>query len=101
MFTEDQIRTILDFVDNNGNVIKMNTMEEIAMKLGPAAFRYFNTEMNSNPRLKFDSFLFRKILDAWYYDMGSKSEREEAMAKFKSICNDKRVGLKALAVDLE
>ena len=76
-------------------------MEEIARELGPAAFRYFNIETNSNPRLKFDSYLFRKILDAWYFDMNSISEREEAMAKFIAICRDNRVGLKALAVDLE
>ena len=76
-------------------------MEVMARKLGTAAFKYFNTERNSKPRLTFDSSLFLKILDAWYNGMGSKSERDGAMDKFIEICRDDRVGLKALAVDLE
>ena len=101
VFSKEQISRILDFIDNNGNVVNENTTEQIARKLGTAAFRCFNTERNSKPRLMFDSFLFRKILDAWYYDMGSISEREGAMTKFIAICRDDRNGLKALAVDLE
>ena len=76
-------------------------MEVMARKLGTAAFKYFNTERISKPRLTFDSFLFRKILDAWFNGMASSSERDEAMDKFIAICRDDRVGLQALAVDLE
>ena len=83
VFSNHQISEILGFIDNN--TITENTMEEMARKLGTAAFKFFNTERNSKPRLTFDSFLFRKILDAWYNDMGSKSERDEALDKFIEI----------------